>query len=156
MVQNFLWVYGMGMAWMSVRFPGLKFCPSPPLSATLLLLQMSKYQDLLLSVHPQTCWCEQEILLWYKHTLYHPIIDLYRWNRGSVSEALQLLQQALANGEQQAHWLLIRKEPNQLHHVNNYVYNFVNLGLRHPEFHELCISWISCVRSMKVTLTRAK
>ncbi len=122
MVQNVLWVYGMGMAWMSVRFPGLKFCPSPPLSATPLLLQTSKYQDLLLPVHPQTCWCEQEILLWYKHTLYHPIIDIYRWNRGSVSEALQLLQQALANGEQQAHWLLMRKEPNQLHHVNNYVY----------------------------------
>ncbi len=29
MFQNLLWVYGM--AWMSVRFPGLKFCPSPPL-----------------------------------------------------------------------------------------------------------------------------
>ncbi len=27
--QNVLWVYGM--AWMRVRFPGLKFCPSPPL-----------------------------------------------------------------------------------------------------------------------------
>ncbi len=29
MFQNLLWVYGM--AWMSVRFPGLKFCPSPSL-----------------------------------------------------------------------------------------------------------------------------
>ncbi len=29
MFQNLLWVYEM--AWMSVRFPGLKFCPSPPL-----------------------------------------------------------------------------------------------------------------------------
>ncbi len=29
MFQNLLWVYGM--AWMSVRFPCLKFCPSPPL-----------------------------------------------------------------------------------------------------------------------------
>ncbi len=29
MFQNLLWVYGM--AWMSVRFPGLKFYPSPPL-----------------------------------------------------------------------------------------------------------------------------
>ncbi len=27
--QNLLWVYGM--AWMRVRFPGLKFCYSPPL-----------------------------------------------------------------------------------------------------------------------------
>ncbi len=27
--QNLLWVYGM--AWMRVRFPGLKFCSSPPL-----------------------------------------------------------------------------------------------------------------------------
>ncbi len=31
--QNLLWVYGM--AWMRVRFPGLKFCPSPPLSVWL-------------------------------------------------------------------------------------------------------------------------
>ncbi len=31
MFQNLLWVYGM--SWMSVRFPGLKFCPSPPLPA---------------------------------------------------------------------------------------------------------------------------
>ncbi len=29
MFQNLLWVYGM--AWMSVRFPGMKFCPIPPL-----------------------------------------------------------------------------------------------------------------------------
>ncbi len=27
--QNLLWMYGM--AWMRVRFPGLKFCSSPPL-----------------------------------------------------------------------------------------------------------------------------
>ncbi len=38
--------------------------------------------------------------------------------------ALQLLQQALAedeylNVEQQAHWLLIQKQTNQLCHVNN-------------------------------------
>ncbi len=30
--QNLLWVYGM--AWMSVRFPSLKFCSSPPLLGT--------------------------------------------------------------------------------------------------------------------------
>ncbi len=30
--QSLLWVYGM--AWMSVRFPNLKFCPSPPLHHT--------------------------------------------------------------------------------------------------------------------------
>lgn len=30
--QNLLWVYGM--AWMRVRFPGLKFCSSPPLLIT--------------------------------------------------------------------------------------------------------------------------
>ncbi len=29
MFQNLLWMYGM--AWMSVRFPGLKLCPSTPL-----------------------------------------------------------------------------------------------------------------------------
>ncbi len=28
--QNLLWVYGM--AWMNVRFPSLKFCPSPPMA----------------------------------------------------------------------------------------------------------------------------
>ncbi len=32
MFQNLSWVYGM--AWVSVRFPGLKFCPSPPLPQT--------------------------------------------------------------------------------------------------------------------------
>ncbi len=37
MFQNLLWVYGM--AWMSVRFPGLKFCPSPPLTVTYNLIQ---------------------------------------------------------------------------------------------------------------------
>ncbi len=32
--QNWLWVYGM--AWMSVRFPGLKFCSSPPLGRNMI------------------------------------------------------------------------------------------------------------------------
>ncbi len=31
--QNLLWMYGI--AWMRVRFPGLKFCSSPPLAAVL-------------------------------------------------------------------------------------------------------------------------
>ncbi len=31
--QNLLWVYVM--AWMRVRFPGLKFCPSPPLHTSM-------------------------------------------------------------------------------------------------------------------------
>ncbi len=32
MFQNLLWVYGM--AWMTMRFHGLKFCPSPPLTVS--------------------------------------------------------------------------------------------------------------------------
>ncbi len=52
----------------------------------------------------------------------HPVTDLCRWSWGKwrVSEALQLLLQALAkylNVEQQAHWLLIQKRTDQLCHV---------------------------------------
>ncbi len=44
MFQNLLWVYVMGMAWMSVRFPGLKFCPSPPLCGTIRQEDPCKYR----------------------------------------------------------------------------------------------------------------
>ncbi len=53
MFQNLLWVYGM--AWMSVSFPGLKFCPSPPLTPLIigminesLIFIVSTYELLLL------------------------------------------------------------------------------------------------------------
>ncbi len=42
MFQNMLWVYGM--AWMSVRFPGLKFCPSPPLTDFIFLWRESWFR----------------------------------------------------------------------------------------------------------------
>ncbi len=41
--QNLLWVYGM--AWMRVRFPGLKFCSSPPLTTALLKKLRVKVMD---------------------------------------------------------------------------------------------------------------
>ncbi len=50
MFQNLLWVYGM--AWMSVRFPGLKFCPSPPL---LYSICYEKQQPAHLEIIATTC-----------------------------------------------------------------------------------------------------
>ncbi len=47
---------------------------------------------------------------------------------------LQLLQDALANAEQQAHCFLMRKETNQLCHVSNNV--IIRDGLHHLEFHD--------------------
>ncbi len=85
----------------------------------------------------ETCYCQyiHNMLLWackkycaaahvqqhiwnnpHRAYMNHPIADLYRWSWGKEGlwSVLQLLQQALAkylNVEQQAHWLLIQKEP---------------------------------------------
>ncbi len=63
--QNLLWVYVM--AWMRVRFPGLKFCPSPPLVAPMCV-----------SCLPSVIYPSVDLLkiFWLDHHLCACLIDL--------------------------------------------------------------------------------
>ncbi len=90
MFQNLLWVYGM--AWMSVRFPGLKFCPSLPL---ILGVEMTNLRIQILSKQMATSMKTLWPCLWWQA---HPLYDLCKTVLETHNVCIYILVTCCCNG----------------------------------------------------------